>query len=151
MMGRALRTRLDLLRPNVESQVLKQQASQKQYHDNHSRVRVFTVGDKVLAKNFRAGPKWVQGTIVDCLSSVTYRVKVFHNMLWRRHVDHLHRIAGSDQEGSANTSMLEPSDEFTMLPGTLNSEPAELNTPTLSNDNTRRYPQRIRHPPKRYQ
>ena len=40
MMGRALHTRLNLLRPNVESQVLKQQASQKQYHDNHSRDHV---------------------------------------------------------------------------------------------------------------
>ena len=60
--------------------MLKQQASQKQYHDNHCRVRVFTVGDKVLAKNFRAGPKQVQGNIVDCQNSVTYQVKVFHNM-----------------------------------------------------------------------
>ena len=75
-MGRALRTRLDFIRPNLDSQVLKQQAEQKQYHDNHSRVRMFAIGDKVIAKNFQAGPKWVQGTIVVCLSSVSYQVKV---------------------------------------------------------------------------
>ena len=69
-------------------------------------------------------------------------------MLWRRHVDHLRLIAGSDPEGSTSTK---PSDEFTMLPGTLVTEPAVVNTPTVSSEDIRRYPQRIRRPPKRYQ
>ena len=47
--------------------------------------------------------------------------------------------------------MLEPSDDFTILPGTLNSEPAEMNSPAVSSHNTRRYPQCIQHSPKRYQ
>ena len=67
------------------------------------------------------------------------------------HVDHLRLIAGSDQEGSSKTSTLKLSDEFTMLPGTLVNDPAVMNTLTVSSDYTRRYLQRIQHPPKRYQ
>ena len=83
MMGRALRTRLDFLRPNLDSQVLRQQAQQKQYHDSHCRPRTLAVGDKVLAKNFRAGSKWVPGTVVDYLSPMSYQVKVHDGMIWR--------------------------------------------------------------------
>ena len=48
MIGRALHIRLDFIRPNLDSQVLKQQAEQKQYHDNHVRVCMFAIGDKVI-------------------------------------------------------------------------------------------------------
>ena len=64
---------------------------------------------------------------------MTYQVKVFHNMLWRRHVDHLRLIAGSDPEGSTSTK---PSDEFTMLSGTLVAEPVVVNTPTVSSEHS---------------
>ena len=50
--------------------------------------------------------------------------KIRSHMLWRRHVDHLRLIAGSDPEGSTITK---PSDEFTMLPGTLLAEPTVVN------------------------
>ena len=124
MMGRALRTRLDFIRPNLDSQLLKQQAEQKQYHNNHSRVCMFAIGDKVIAKNFQAGPKWVQGTIVDCLSSVSYQVKVFDGMLWRRHVDHLQHVTEQEPEVPSDTS-----DELIVLPDTTTSESLAVNNP----------------------
>ena len=151
MMGRALCTRLDFIRPNLDSQV--QQAEQKQYHDNHSRVRIFAIGDKVIAKNFQAGPKWVQGTIVDCLSSASYQVKVFDGMLWRRHVDHLQHVTEQEPEVSSDTS-----DELIVLPDTITSESLGVDNPDQptqpqsdTSDNVRQYPQRVRHPPQRYQ
>ena len=52
MMGGALHTRLDFIRPRLDKQVFKQQTEQKQYHDNHCKVRMFAIGDKVIAKNF---------------------------------------------------------------------------------------------------
>ena len=37
LLNRQSRTRLDLLRPNIESQVMNRQADQKVAHDRHSR------------------------------------------------------------------------------------------------------------------
>ena len=51
-MGRSLRTRLDLLRPSHETQVLDQQAHQKLNHDKNCKEQQFTKGELVLAKNF---------------------------------------------------------------------------------------------------
>ena len=54
---RSLRTRLDLMRPSLRSRVEAQQAMQKNQHDRHSKDRLFDVGQSVLARNLRAGPK----------------------------------------------------------------------------------------------
>ena len=151
MMGRSLRTRLDFLRPNLDSKVLSQQAQQKQYHDNHSRSRSFAVGDKILAKNFRSGPKWVPGTIVDCLSSVSYQVRVHEGMIWRRHVDHLLHSAQNEENFPSDPPNTTSSDDFTMLPDVSLSDSSEADTVAPSQFTTeRRYPQRIRRPPQRY-
>ena len=65
---RELRTRFDLLRPDRESEVTHKQAQQKDHHDRRSSSRKFSVGDLVMAENFRAGPDWVPATIVALLS-----------------------------------------------------------------------------------
>ena len=152
MMGRSLRTRLDFLRPNLDSKGLSQQAQQKQYHDNHSRSRSFAVGDKVLAENFRSGPKWVPGTIVDCLSSVSYQVRVHEGMIWRRHVDHLLHSAQKEENFPSDPPNTTSSDDFTMLPDVSSSDSSEADTvaPSQLTTTERRYPQSIRRPPQRY-
>ncbi len=50
---RRLQTRLDLLRPQLQSHVTRKQALQKEHHDGHSRSRDFEAGQVVLAKNFQ--------------------------------------------------------------------------------------------------
>jgi len=45
---RPLRTRLDLLRPSLSTRVQAKQAVQKNYHDAHSKDRVFEPGQSVL-------------------------------------------------------------------------------------------------------
>jgi len=155
MMGRALRTRLDLLRPSHSSQVLRQQAQQKQYHDNHTRPRTFAVGDKVLAKNFHAGPRWMPGVIIDCLSAMSYQVKLSDNRVWRRHVDHLQHIHSNEDDCSTDDSMMEQSNEYMILPGASSSDtpstPAHPSSqPAMTRGQPRRYPNRHRRPPKRY-
>ena len=71
---RQIRTRLDLLRPNCESQVQKQQANQKMWHDQHAHARQFFLGQTVMAQNLRPGPKWVPGVVVECLGPLSYLV-----------------------------------------------------------------------------
>ena len=52
LMGHSLRTRLDLLRPNLRRKVLSEQAKQKQSHDEHSKGRQFKEGDTVWVRDF---------------------------------------------------------------------------------------------------
>lgn len=71
-----LKTRLDLLRPQLQSRVRDKQAQQKQRHDKHSRDHEFDVGETVMARNLREGPKWVPGTIIERTGPVSYRTQV---------------------------------------------------------------------------
>ena len=63
MFGRPLRSRLDLLFPDIQHRVVSQQEKQKAHHDQHCRHRQFNNGDHVYARNFTAGPAWIPGTI----------------------------------------------------------------------------------------
>ena len=49
---RSLRTRLDLLKPQVAARVRSKQADQKAYHDVHSHARQFFVGWLVMVETF---------------------------------------------------------------------------------------------------
>ena len=64
---RKLRTRLDLLKPDVNKSVSVGQAKQKNNHDRKCRSREYFVGQNVQAHNFWAGPRWVTGVIVERL------------------------------------------------------------------------------------
>jgi len=75
LMGRSLHTRLDLLKPNHETQVVDRQAQQKVNHDEHSKKQEFTDGQFVLVKNFCPGPKWMPRVIVEILGPLSYQVK----------------------------------------------------------------------------
>ena len=89
LMGRSLRTRWDLLKPDIEQRVSWRQSKQKERYDQHARPRSFHPGQSVMAKNFRSGPDWVPGVIVQQLGPLTYLVDVSNGRLWKRHVDHL--------------------------------------------------------------
>ena len=62
---RPLRTRLDLLRPDVGGQVRDSQAEQKDRHDQRSKPREFTMGQTVWVRNFRDGLHWISGMVAD--------------------------------------------------------------------------------------
>ena len=53
-LGRQLRTRLDLLRPDPERRVSERQANQKKYHDSKARSREFQIGVRVMARDWRS-------------------------------------------------------------------------------------------------
>ena len=101
---RSLRTRLELLHPNVESVVCLSQAKQKAQHDSHVKEREFTIGQSVLAKNFHSGTKWLPGTITEILGPVTYLVRMKNNLTWKRHVDQLRSRSSLSDESSLEGS-----------------------------------------------
>ena len=55
-LGLNIRTRLDMVRPDVSQKVFDKQAMQKQYHDRHVRQREIAIGQDVMVRNFRPGP-----------------------------------------------------------------------------------------------
>ena len=75
-LGRPLRTRFDLLRPNVNSDVLSKQATQKLNFDRCSKPRLFSVGQSVIIRVHRSNTKWSRGIIINQFGPVTYGVDV---------------------------------------------------------------------------
>ncbi len=78
-----LRSRLDLIKPNVRRDV-----ENKQFvHMNDRPTRNVQVGQEVLARDYRL-EKWQPGTITTRTGPLTYTVKIGDNT-WRRHADQL--------------------------------------------------------------
>ena len=73
---REVRTRLDLLRPDVKSRVAWKQAGQKKVHDEHCREQTLFIGQKVMVKNYRARPGWLPSTVTERNGLLSYLIKV---------------------------------------------------------------------------
>ena len=61
--GRTIRTTLDLLKPQVETQILKQQSRSIHNHDKTAREREFAVGQPVFALQY-LGPRKLVGDVI---------------------------------------------------------------------------------------
>ena len=88
LMGRCLRTHMDLMRPDVSNRVCTKQGCQKALHDCQSRERQFEVGDLVFAHNFGSGQKWLAGTVVT-VKGQSYTVELEDGRNIRCHLDHI--------------------------------------------------------------
>ena len=71
--GKELRTRLDLLKPDIDKRVCEKQSRQKIDHDIRVKVHNFNIGERVMVKNFRRGPNWVPGTITQHLAGLWFQ------------------------------------------------------------------------------
>ena len=103
LMGRRLRTRLDLLIPSVGKHVEARQYSAMVSPTAHRGLRQFLAGDPVLARNYGKGEKWMPGVITEVLGSPHYMVEVSGN-LWKRHVDQLLSRAVNDDHLNSPSS-----------------------------------------------
>ena len=64
-LGRPIRTRFNLMCPELRRKVRGEQARQKQRHDAHTRFREFAVGDKVMIRDGWDKSQWRPGTVLD--------------------------------------------------------------------------------------
>ena len=87
LMGRKLRTRLDLIFPSVTRKVEEKQESMEKRSGPRG-CRVLQVGDSVLVRNYR-GKKWLQGKVKKVLGERHYLVRVPYGYVWKRHIDQL--------------------------------------------------------------
>ena len=139
---RSIRTRFDLLRPEVQEQVLNKQARQKQDHDGKSKLRELAVGNKVMVRNFREGRRWIPGEVVARKGPLSYDVSV-GNRIWKRHVDHLKSFLGEIENEPERV-------EETMVSTTQDNTSVERTQERVICSSGHRYPRRNRRPPDRY-
>ena len=142
LLGRRPRTRLDLLRPNINSRVQLRQQSQKWHHDQKARERKFQVGDSVSVRNFTTGDTWLLGTIVESRGPLSFQVRLQDGRTVRRHLDHIiYRSTSQTFNGSDWMDL----PQVTESSSTLKQPPvAETAPPPL------RRSSRISVPPRRY-
>ena len=172
-MGRRPRTLLDLLVPDITTQVRRSQERQKTAHDQGVKRRSFLVGNAVYAKIFQVPAKRIPGVIVAQAGPLSYSVHLFTGVEVKRHVDHV-KLQGPGQpvemketeekqsggEGDCTEVVLpassrqgDPAPETPTEQETVNQGAEE--TPVVPDENVAQRPElrrssRPHHPPDRY-
>ena len=157
LLGRNTRSRLDLLKPNLEQKVAEKQRRQQFDHDKHSRVRQFSVGDKVFVKNQGRGETWLPGHNIESSGPVSFKVQLQDGKTISRHQDHLRKQFTEDPEQS-DIPLCEDHMDIeigasgitTTTSATPSEQDSETVTPPPESAMTHRYPSRTRKPPERY-
>ena len=147
---RKLRTRFNLMKPDIRGYVTSKQAQQKQYHDKHAKPRFFFPGTPVMVRSFQEPNKWIPGIILQKLGPVTYQVEIANGRIQKRHIEHLIlRRESSSVSTAPDATQLDsavrdnyhyPQDE---------TIPAQLDRREPEQPVVHRYPQRHHHPPER--
>ena len=92
---RELKTRLDLVRPNLRAKVEQKQFDQRRNHQCRKRDG-FNEGDSVYVKNYSArGDKWLKGLVVEKGGPVSYKVSLGENVIVKRHIDQMKKCESS--------------------------------------------------------
>ena len=143
LMGRHLRTHLDLLHPTTAARVQSNQERQKRNHDQEgTKLRSFSLNDPVYAKGFSNGPKWLPGEITAVNGPLSYEVILDDGHVIRRHVDHLKSRTATTSSASPKL----PDDWLPDLPFPALPTPS----PTTTGSTEVRRSGRVRAPPQRY-
>ena len=90
MLGRNIRTHIDLIHPCLHEHVTRKQTVQKIQHDKHAVVTDISVDDDVFVRNFSLhGGKWLPGLVVECMGPLSYTVKTATHGIVHRHQDQI--------------------------------------------------------------
>ncbi len=85
---REVRTRLSLVKPDTARLVAANQSKMKAYHDQHAKLREFSCGQPVLARDHRS-QGWQPATVLERKAPHSYTVVMPDGRIWNRHADHL--------------------------------------------------------------
>ena len=131
LLGRVLRSLLDLLKPNVCDKVKQKQLSQKEYHDHGAKDRQFHVGDSVFVRDFPHQKHWLPGVVAEVKGSLFYHVSLLDGRVVQRHVEHIRirTCSSTDTNNSSNTDTeippVEASPHTECVPPTQEVTPAQ--------------------------
>ena len=124
LMGRRIRTCLDLLHPDTAQDVV-QNKQQKTTSDKQPRE---FKDDHLFAKDFHnTKNKWIPVKVVKKTGPVSYEVITENGIILRRHVDHL-------RKRFSNTEHTEPSDEELQLPDAFTGDEPQENQAANTED-----------------
>ena len=107
------------------------------HHDLHAKYREFYPGDTVLLKDLRKEKTWWPGTVVERSAPKSYVTVLDDGRVWKRHVDHLHRIDLHSKELSGLTAgsksaALTNFDEVTENAATVQEEEEQEHLPSVA-------------------
>ena len=169
-LGRRLRPRLDLLKPDLSIQVNNRHIDQS-VAKGGSGIRHFSIGQRVIARNYSGHSKWVPVTVRTQLGPLSYEVEIEPNLIWLRHTDQLkacnvpvtkhspvfHPVPSPTITENHGDQVADPSEQSDLFQGKqlisqliseqniqLAPHQAKLNIFTV-----KRYPTRVRKPPAR--
>ena len=149
LMGRCLRSRLDLLKSDLSTNVENNQFKQKLAHDNNKPYRTFNEGETVYVEDFTTDKqKWIPGIIQRATGPLSYSVVLLNGSTVRRHVD---SIKGR-QRTSPNTNITPEDDNtFQLIPEVTSPVQIEVPTPNAASSEivTSTRPVRNQRPPTR--
>ena len=169
LLGRPLRTRLDLVKPNLNRKMVNQQHQQsiRAANEKGRQCRQLEVGDRVMSRDYRGDLKWRSGLVVRKTGPLMYEVEVAPGIIWRRHIDQLQptgvepstveisppevvNVPPAQTQQSAPPDVVENSvaDQTEMVPVPSPVVTPEV-TPVSPKVRERRYPQRVHRAPQR--
>ena len=152
--GRNLRTRLDIIKPDLKAKVASGQDRAKLSKHCGTKVREFKPGQNVMVRDYRSHDhRWIPAQIESQTGPLSYTVDSGFGTTWRRHADQLRagtcekepEVVISTPEFPANENIQTDKKSPEKVP--IRSDP----TPFVSakTPEVRRYPKRERRAPKR--
>ena len=89
LMGQRLRTHLDLMHPDLMSNVEKKQEKQTQNKNKSSQIREVKPRDSVFVKELPSGSSWLPGVVIEQRGPRSYLIELKNGCVVRRHMDHI--------------------------------------------------------------
>ena len=123
LFGRNLKSRLDLLKPNI-----KRVVDGRLLKNEKGTLVSFQNGEMVMVRHYHRGPKWLKGEMLERIGPVLYKVLV-DVATWRRHVDQMRRSEGVEYRNYDYSSTQAPSE--TAGPS---SEPSDAAVPPMTSE-----------------
>ena len=115
-----LRSRLDILLPDILSSVLQVQSRQKSHHDKLAKSRALPAGTTVFTTNFGPGPKWLSAVIKEITGPVSALMQIADGCLLHQHFDQICVTNSSEEEaGVVNNDLSVENDVIVMSSFTL--------------------------------
>ena len=103
LMGRKLRTTLDLMHPDISRKVTTKLSSSS----SRKPPPTFSVGDKVFACNYHRTKIWLPAEIVQVAGPVSYKLKASSNLILQYHIDQLRTRYGHSNEDTVTHNDLD--------------------------------------------
>ena len=89
LMGRQPWSCLDLVYPDLSTQVTTKIDNAKRTVDKNRVERMIHIRDTISVVNFQGRPKWLARVLEEQLGPLTFRVWLEDGWLWKRQVDHI--------------------------------------------------------------